>query len=46
MGSELSMMDQERELGVLVDSSMKGLTQCVVAVKKANSRLGIIKKGD
>ena len=35
MGSELSMMYQERDLGVLVDSLMKGSTQCVVAVKKA-----------
>ena len=44
MGSELSLMDQERDLGVLVDSSMKGSTQCAVAVKKANSMLGIILK--
>ena len=42
MGSELSMMDQERDLGVLMDSSMKVLTQCVPAVKKANSMLSII----
>ena len=45
MGSGLSMTDQERDLGVLVDSSMKGPTQCVAAVKKANSILEIIKKG-
>ena len=44
MGSELSVMDQERDLGVLVDSSMKVSTQCVAAVKKANSMLGIITK--
>ena len=43
MGSELSMMDQERDLGVLVDSSMKVSTQCAVAVKKANSMLGFMK---
>ena len=42
---EQSMTDQERYLGVLVDSSMKVSTQCAVAVKKANSMLGIIKKG-
>ena len=40
-GSELSVMDQERDFGVLVDSSMKVSTQYVVAVK-ANSMLGII----
>ena len=45
MGSELSVMDQERDLGVLVDSLMKVSTQCAVAVKKANSILGLIKKG-
>ena len=45
MGSELSVMDQERDLGVLVDSSMKESTQCTVAVKKANFMLGLIKKG-
>ena len=38
------MTDQERDLGVLVDSSMKVSTHCVMAVKKANSMLGIIKK--
>ena len=45
MGSELSMTDQERDFGVLVDSLMKVSTQCAAAVKKANSMLGIIKKG-
>ena len=44
-GSELSVTDQERDLGVLVDSSMKVSTQCAAAVKKANSMLGIIRKG-
>ena len=29
MGSELSVMDQERDIGVLVDSLMKVSTQCV-----------------
>lgn len=38
------MTDQERELGVLVDSVMKVLTQYVAAVKKANSKPGIIRK--
>ena len=36
------MTDQERDLGVLVDSSMKVSTQCAVEVKKVNSKLGII----
>ena len=45
MGSELPVMDQERDLGVLVDSSVKVSPQCAAAVKKANSMLGMIKKG-
>ena len=45
MGSELSVTDQERDLGLLVDSSMKVSIQCAAAVKKASSMLGIIKKG-
>ena len=45
MSSQLSVMDQEEELGVLADSWMKGSTQCAAALKKANSMLGIIKKG-
>ena len=36
MGSELSVTDPERELGVLVDSSRKVSTQCAVGVKIAN----------
>ena len=36
MGSELSVTDLERELGVLVDSSRKVSTQCAAVVKKAN----------
>ena len=42
MGSELSVMDQERDLGVLVDRSMKVSTQGAAAVKKATSMLNII----
>ena len=45
MGSELSVTAQERDLGVLVDNSMKVSTQCAAAIRKANSMLGVIKKG-
>ena len=40
MGSELSLMDQERDLSVLVNGPMKVSTQCVAAVNKANFMLG------
>ena len=43
LGCELAVTSQERDLGVMVvDSSMEVLTQWAAAVKKANSRLGII----
>ena len=45
MGSELVVTIQERDLGIVVDGSMKMSTQCAAAVKKANSMLGIIRKG-
>ena len=45
MGSELSVTDQKKDLGVIVDSSMKVSTQCAAAVKKTNSMLGTIKRG-
>ena len=45
MGSELAETDQERDLGVVVDNSMKMSRQCVTAIKKANAMLGIIRKG-
>ncbi|EMP36995.1 hypothetical protein UY3_05796, partial [Chelonia mydas] len=45
MGSELAVTIQERDLGVIVESSLKTSTQCAAAVKKANRILGIIKKG-
>ena len=44
MGSELAVTKQERDLGVVVDSSMKMSTQCAATAKKANSMLGIIRK--
>uniref|UniRef100_A0A8C4XYG1 Reverse transcriptase domain-containing protein n=1 Tax=Gopherus evgoodei TaxID=1825980 RepID=A0A8C4XYG1_9SAUR len=45
MGAHLATTSQEKDLGVIVDSSLKMSTQCAEAVKKANSMLGIIKKG-
>lgn len=47
MQSQLSVIDQERDLGVLEeDSLLKVLTQCAAVVKKhANSMLGLIKRG-
>ncbi|CAM5079620.1 unnamed protein product [Natator depressus] len=45
MGSKLAVTTQERDLGVIVDSSLKSSTQCAAAVKKVNKMLGIIKKG-
>lgn len=35
------MADQEQDLGVVVDSVMKILTQCAAAVKVSNSTLGV-----
>uniref|UniRef100_A0A8C3HZR7 Reverse transcriptase domain-containing protein n=1 Tax=Chrysemys picta bellii TaxID=8478 RepID=A0A8C3HZR7_CHRPI len=45
MGANLTTTNQEKDLGVIVDSSLKTSTQCAEAVKKANRMLGIIKKG-
>ncbi|CAM4495757.1 unnamed protein product [Caretta caretta] len=45
MGSKLAFTTQERDLGVIVDSSLKTSTQCAEAVIKVNRMLGIIKKG-
>uniref|UniRef100_K7F0Y4 Reverse transcriptase domain-containing protein n=1 Tax=Pelodiscus sinensis TaxID=13735 RepID=K7F0Y4_PELSI len=44
MGANLATTNQERDLGVIVDSSLKTSTQCAAAVKKANRMLGIIRK--
>ncbi|CAM4413494.1 unnamed protein product, partial [Caretta caretta] len=44
-GANLATTNQERDLGVIVDSSLKTSMQYAVAVKKANRMLGIIKKG-
>uniref|UniRef100_A0A8C8SCV0 Reverse transcriptase domain-containing protein n=1 Tax=Pelusios castaneus TaxID=367368 RepID=A0A8C8SCV0_9SAUR len=45
MGANLATTSQEKDLGVIVDSSLKMSVQCAEAVKKANRMLGIIKKG-
>ncbi|CAM4564408.1 unnamed protein product [Caretta caretta] len=42
MGANLPMTNQERDLGVIVESSLKTSTQCAAAVKKANRMLNII----
>lgn len=44
MGSQLADIQRERNLGAIVDSSMKILTWCTVIVRKANSVMGIIRK--
>ena len=40
----LRKSDQERDLGVIIDKSGKCTAQCVMAVKKANMILGMIKR--
>uniref|UniRef100_K7EXW6 Reverse transcriptase domain-containing protein n=1 Tax=Pelodiscus sinensis TaxID=13735 RepID=K7EXW6_PELSI len=45
MGANLATTNQERDLGVIVDSSLKTSTQSAATVKKANRMLGIIRKG-
>jgi hypothetical protein len=42
--SDLKKSVNERDLGVIVDSSMKFSSQCSAAVKNANSTLGIIRR--
>lgn len=40
----LKKSKQERDLGVIMDSSGKSTEQCIIAVKKANAMLGMIKR--
>ncbi|CAM4607019.1 unnamed protein product [Lepidochelys olivacea] len=42
MGANLATTNQEKDLGIIMDSSVKTSTQCAEAVKKANGMLGII----
>ena len=42
--NKLKVSIQERDLGVIIDKSGKSSEQCVLAVQKANSVLGMINK--
>jgi ribonuclease P/MRP protein subunit RPP40 len=42
--SELKKSVKEKDLGIIIDSNMKWSEQCSVAIKSANSTLGIIKR--
>jgi len=42
--NKLKVSIQERDLGVIIDKSGKSSEQCVLAVQKANSVLGMIKR--
>jgi hypothetical protein len=43
-GSRLKSSEQEKDLGVLVDKSLKFSEQCNVVASRANSQLGMIKR--
>src|SRR2546425_4424271 len=43
-GSDLRESIKERDLGIIVDSSMKFTEQCNIAIKNANSTLGLIRR--
>ena len=43
-GKQLKHIDNEKDLGVIVDNELKFHKQSAAAVKKANSSLGLIKK--
>ena len=43
-GQKLEHIKEEKDLGVIVDSELKFHKQTSAAIKKANSRLGLIKK--
>ena len=43
-GQKLEQIEEEKDLGVIVDNELKFHKQASAAVKRANSRLGLIKK--
>ena len=43
-GMKLGTVHEEKDLGVIVDSELKFRKHCAAAVKKANMKLGMIKK--
>src|SRR5260221_7485697 len=43
-GLNLEAIEEERDLGIIVDKSLKVNKQCVKAVKSANAILGMIKR--
>ena len=43
-GRSLEDVDEEKDLGVIIDKDLKFHRQAAAAIKKANSSLGIIKK--
>ena len=42
--SVLKSSDAERDLGIIIDNKLKLVEQCNIAIKNANSTLGIIKR--
>ena len=43
-GEKLEKVDEEKDLGVIVDNELKFHKHTAAAVKKANMKLGMIKK--
>ena len=43
-GNKLEIVDEEKDLGVIVSKDLKWDKQCSQAVKKANRMLGVIKR--
>jgi len=41
---ELNVVDEERDLGVIIQSTLKCEEQCAKVVKSANAMLGVIKR--
>ena len=43
-GTKLAEQEEQRDLGIIIHSSLKPSQQCVAAAKKANKMLGMIKR--